>query len=122
MGASVAVRNAMLSAVVATHLSLHSADPGDTGANELSGGSPAYARKAVTLGAAADGVRSVASLPTFDVPAGAVVSHWSLWNGSTWAWGGPFLDDEGLPTTEPYNNQGFYTPKEVTLPLQTPDA
>jgi len=29
-------------------LSLHSGDPGSTGANEISGGSPAYARKTVT--------------------------------------------------------------------------
>ena len=31
---------------VQSHLSLHTAYPGDAGANEVAGGSPAYARKA----------------------------------------------------------------------------
>ena len=35
-----------------THLSLHTATPGTTGASEATGGSPAYARKAVTFNAA----------------------------------------------------------------------
>jgi hypothetical protein len=35
-----------------THLSLHTASPSTTGANEATGGSPAYARKSVTFNAA----------------------------------------------------------------------
>lgn len=46
-------KNTMLDALTVTHASLHSADPGATGTNELAGGSPAYARKAVTVNAAA---------------------------------------------------------------------
>lgn len=42
-------KNAMLDhlASIAKFASLHSADPGDNGANELSGGSPAYERRPV---------------------------------------------------------------------------
>lgn len=47
-------RNAMADAEAAriTHLSMHTGNPGTTGANEASGGSPAYARKPVTFNAA----------------------------------------------------------------------
>ena len=49
-----AAKNAMLNAEGTTHLSLHSAWSA-TGANELSGGSPAYARKSAGLAAASSG-------------------------------------------------------------------
>lgn len=65
-----------------THASLHSAYS-TTGTNELTGGSPAYARKAVT-GAAASG-RSKVFTPAaaFDVPSGATVAWVGRWNAST---------------------------------------
>ena len=42
-------KNAMLDALgaLAVFVSLHDGDPGESGANEIAGGSPAYARKAV---------------------------------------------------------------------------
>lgn len=63
----------------AARASLHSAYPGATGANELAGGSPAYARKAIAWGAAANGQKTLAAAVTFDVPAGDVkwVGFWS---------------------------------------------
>lgn len=121
MGATTAVKNAMLDAVTVTQMSLHSADPGVTGANEISGGSPAYARKAVTLAAAANGARSVASMPVFDVPGGVTVSHWALWNGSTFLWGGPLKTAGGASTSETWTNQGTFTPTAVSVTLDTPD-
>lgn len=121
MGATTAVKNAMLDAVTVTQMSLHSGDPGTTGANEISGGSPAYARKNVTLGAASGGVRSVASPPSFDVPGGVTISHWGLWNGSTFLWGGTLKNAGGSATTEPYTNQGTYTPYEVSITQTTQD-
>jgi hypothetical protein len=51
-----------------------SADPGtgtDFTGTEATGGSPAYARQAVTWGAAASGVKSNTNAMTFDVPAGS---------------------------------------------------
>jgi hypothetical protein len=54
--------------------SLHSAYSA-SGANELTGGSPAYARKALTWAAAASGAKALAAtLPTWDVPAAGVVA------------------------------------------------
>lgn len=50
--------NAMLDAIGITHVSLHSGFPGTGGANEISGGSPAYARGAITFGAAAASERA----------------------------------------------------------------
>lgn len=72
----------------ATHASLHSADPGTTGANEISGGSPAYARKALTWTAGTvDG--QVTATAVFDVAASQGVTHAGLWDALT---GGTFRD------------------------------
>lgn len=68
-----AAKNAMLDAEGTTHLSLHSAWSA-TGANEISGGSPAYARKAATFSAASGGSKALSAPLTFDVPAGATVA------------------------------------------------
>lgn len=62
--------------------SLHSAYS-STGANELTGGSPAYARKAATWGAAASGVKSLSSSMLFDVPAGGSAGWVGFWDAST---------------------------------------
>ncbi len=65
-----------------TYLSLHTADPGQSGASEVTGGSPAYARKLTTWGAAnASGV-ATGSQVTFDVPAGTI-THLGFWSAVT---------------------------------------
>lgn len=75
-------KNAMLDGQVFTQASLHTAFPGTTGANEVSGGAPAYARKAIAMGAAAGGQRTQAAPVTFDVPATTV--RWvGYWNAGT---------------------------------------
>jgi hypothetical protein len=74
-------------------LSLHSADPGTTGANELSGGG--YARKTTTWGAGAMGSggdagkgKVVGSAQTFDVEAGDTAAWLGVWGaGPTFRWG-----------------------------------
>jgi hypothetical protein len=89
--------------------SAHSADPGTTGtANELTGGSPAYARKAITWASATSAAPSVkalaATFPTFDIPAGSTVSFigfWTLVTGGTY---GGCID----VTDEAYVGQGTY--------------
>src|SRR5690606_22130326 len=58
-------------------LSLHTAFPGSTGANEVTGGS--YARQAVTFGAASAGSRSMSASATADVPA-CTVAWVGLWD------------------------------------------
>lgn len=73
-------RNLMLDALAAaTHASLHGAWSG-TGANELSGGSPAYARQALAWAAAASDSKSITGTETFDVPPGATVAFVGLFS------------------------------------------
>lgn len=59
--------------------SLHTAYSA-TGANELTGGSPAYARKAITWSAASGGSKASSSSPVFDVPPGTTVAFVGLWS------------------------------------------
>lgn len=77
-----AAANAGLNSIAAlvTHLSLHDGDPGATGANEVTGGSPAYAREAVTWGAAASREVDIASAVAFDVPASTTVYWVGMWS------------------------------------------
>lgn len=68
--------------VGATHGSLHTAYS-STGANELTGGSPAYARKAATWGAAASGAKATSASMVFDVPAASTVRWVGFWDAVT---------------------------------------
>ena len=61
--------------------SLHTAFPGTTGANEVTGGSPAYAQKAITMNASSGGSRSLNAAVTFDVPA-CTVKWIGFWNST----------------------------------------
>lgn len=82
-----AAKNAMLDAEPSTHVSLHSAWSA-TGANELTGGSPAYARQAATWDAAASAERALSAVVEFDVPAGATAGWAGRWTALT---GGTFM-------------------------------
>lgn len=77
-----AAKNAMLDAIGITHLSLHNAWSA-SGANELAGGTPAYARKPVTLAAAAAGSKAASTQPNFDVPANETVRWVGYWTALT---------------------------------------
>lgn len=77
-----ATKATMLDALTFTHASLHTAFPGTTGANEVTGGAPAYAPKAITINAASGGSRSLNAAVTFDVPA-CTVKWASFWNSGT---------------------------------------
>jgi hypothetical protein len=81
-------------------ISLHTADPGTTGASEATGGSPAYARKTTTwTGGASDG--SVAgSEVTIDVPAGTY-THWGVFTS-----GGTFVAGFALSSSVVLGAQG----------------
>ncbi len=93
--------------------SLHSADPGTTGASELTGGSPAYARKAVTWNAAATSNLDQANAPVFDIPGGATVAHVGYWSGDTTP---VFLGSDPV-TAESYAAQGTYTLSDSDISL-----
>lgn len=96
-----ATKNSLATAYAALgdRVSLHTASPGATGANEATGGSPAYARKQTTWGAAS-GSTVAGSEVTFDVPAGTY-THWGLWSS-----GGTFIDGGALSASVTLSAQG----------------
>lgn len=96
-----------------THVSLHTADPGTTGTNEVSGGTPAYARKAIAFSAAAAGVADSSNAPAFDVPAGTTVTHIGFWDALT---GGNFLGSGDI-TDEAFAAQGVYTLNDADITI-----
>jgi hypothetical protein len=76
----------------------------DTG-TELTGGSPAYARKAVTWTASVAGLIRPNADHEFDVPAGASVAEWRGYNALT---AGDDYEGEDVDL-EDFTNQGTYT-------------
>jgi hypothetical protein len=85
-----ATKNACLDSAVAgapgtaLFLGLHTT-LGQSG-TEVTGGSPAYARKAITwqaAGAVVQGAKDITAAVTFDVPAGTTVRNVGLWSLST---------------------------------------
>jgi len=99
--------------VAVAYASLHAASPGESGASEVTGGSPAYARKAITMGAAATGSMAASNQPVFDVPAGTTVTHVGFWSAVS---GGTFLGYADV-TDESFAGQGTYTLTSATLDL-----
>ena len=84
MAMTEALRNALLDqgrTNLTFFASLHTAAPGTTGLNEVSGGS--YARVAVTYSAASGGQMQISSTATLNVPAGTTVTHVGLFSAST---------------------------------------
>lgn len=108
--------NAATSAAI-THAGLHTAVPSEGTPNEVSGGSPAYARKALTFeavaGTEAAGSLDVSNQPVFDVPAGTTVTHVGFWSAST---GGDLLAYAAV-TNETFAAQGTYTLTDADLHL-----
>jgi hypothetical protein len=90
------------------YVSLHTAAPGATGANEATGGSPAYARKALTFNdAGLEGPLGVSQPATvgvawgsaiFDVPADTFTDYglWSAVSAGTFRGSGPIPVDGGV--------------------------
>ncbi|GAA4059852.1 phage tail fiber protein [Actinomadura miaoliensis] len=111
-----AAKNLMLDELgsVAVFASLHTADPGTTGAAEVSGGSPAYARKAITWNAAAGGNLDSSNAPVFDVPGGTTVTHFGLWSAAS---GGTFYSGGQLSANETFTAQGQYTLTDADVNL-----
>ena len=117
MGFTDAVKNAMLDLIdetggsqSITHVSLHTADPGTTGANEVTGGS--YARVAVTWGDAASGIKANTGDLEFNVPSGTTVTHvggWSASSGGTFRGGGEVVDGNGDAVEQEFTLPGTCT-------------
>jgi hypothetical protein len=108
-------KNLMLDALAAaaTHVGLHTAVPSTGSPNEVSGGSPAYARKANTWNAAAAGTLDNSNAPVFDVPAGTTVTHVGFWSASS----AGTLYAYAAVTNETFGAQGTYTLTDADLDL-----
>lgn len=106
-GLSSAGRAVMMTAWAgeAVYFSLHDADPGDTGANELSGGSPAYARQAGAWDDPAGTELVQDGEVVFDVPPDSDVEYWGAWSAAS---GGTFYGSGPLDEPESYNGQGQF--------------
>ena len=89
-------------AAAGTFISLHTASPGVTGANEVTGGS--YARVATTWGGAS-GSADAGSQVTLNVPASTTITHFGIW---TLGSGGQYLGGGALPNSEAYTGAGTY--------------
>ena len=86
------------------YLSLHTDAVGGGSANEVTGGSPAYARKAATWGAASAGSKALTNQPVFDVPA-VTVRRVGFFSAVT---AGTYFGDADI-TDEVFAAQGTYT-------------
>lgn len=88
----------------ALYAALFTADPGTTGTagNEVSGGSPAYARKLITWGAAANGV--ITGSVTFDVPNGVTLNFAGVCSAAS----GDNLLDRVAIASQQFSSQGTY--------------
>lgn len=102
---TVTQRNTLATAygTAATHAALYTTAPGGSAGTEVTGGSPAYARKALTWGAASGSVVTVTV--TFDVPAGTTVVGAGVHTAIT---AGTYLDG-GAVTSQAFATQGTYT-------------
>lgn len=95
MGTSSTARgNAAADAIVSgtTHVSLHTGDPGATGANEATGNG--YARQSITMGAASGKTTSNTNAPTWTASGGnlggGALTYYGLWDsvsGGNFLWG-----------------------------------
>lgn len=108
---STTAKNAMLDALTPDAVSLHAADPGTTGANEVTGGTPAYGRQAATFNAAANGERAMAAAEDFTGPANGAVTHFGVWAGATFLGGGAITGDLA------FNAEGAYRLTGATMHL-----
>lgn len=84
-------------ATTGTHISFHTADPGSTGAGEISG-----TRAATTWAAANNGSRA-GSQVSAAIPAGTTVTHWGIWSAAT---NGTFLYGGALSAAETFGSAG----------------
>lgn len=108
-------KNLMLDALgaVAVKASLHTADPSTNGANEVTGGSPAYAKKTVAWSAAGSGTMNLDGTAVFDVPA-CTVAYVGFWDTTATTFYG-----SADVTDEVFAAQGTYTLTDADLDLNT---
>lgn len=110
------LKNAMLDAAASGTCALVISYAGLANASgvELTGGTPAYARKAVTFAAGNAGAKAISGTYTFDVPAGGVVAQVNYYAAVS---GGSPLATDATITQETYAGQGTYVLTSGTISL-----
>ena len=112
MGFTTTTKNSMLDSQTVDLCSLHTGDPGVSGtSNEVTGGTPSYARVAATFNAASTGERLLNADVTFDVPA-CTVAYVGFWNSA-----GPVFKGSQIVTSEVFAAQGQYKLNGTTTKL-----
>lgn len=86
----------------ALYAALYTTAPGGSAGTEVTGGSPAYARKSISWGAASGGV--ITGTVTFDVPTGTTVVGAGVHTAIT---AGSYLDGAAV-TSQAFASQGTY--------------
>lgn len=96
-------------AAVVAEVSLHSADPGTSGTDEVTGGS--YERQVPTFNAATSASVAIDSILTFEVPGGGTVVSWvGLWDAAD-----VFLGGIQLNTSETFEGEGQFAVTSLTI-------
>ncbi|WP_242890289.1 phage tail fiber protein [Actinomadura litoris] len=106
MALTSATRDTMLDQLnaLATHASLHTADPGSSGTSEVTGGS--YARVAITWSSSSSGTKAITASVTLQIPAGTTITHFGLWSAisaGTFRGGGALTASQSYPTGGTYD-------------------
>ena len=94
-------------------ISAHDGVPGLTGANEVTGGAPAYARNPATYNAASGGSMALSGTETLDIPAATDVTWLGIWDALTT---GNFLGEVSI-AQESFGSQGTLDVTALTLDL-----
>ncbi|MBK9087499.1 MAG: hypothetical protein IPL80_19905 [Sterolibacteriaceae bacterium] len=106
---NVTMRNALATAygTNAPYGACFTADPGtaDAATNEVTGGAPAYARKALSWGAAA--ASAITGSATFDIPSGTTVTYFGVCSTNVAA--AATVRDSVAVTSQAFASQGTYT-------------
>jgi len=100
------------------YVSAHTATPGLTGANEVTGGTPAYARQLAGYNAASGGSMALTATETLDIPSGVTVSFLDIFDAVT---AGNFLGQVDI-ADEVFGSQGTLDVTALTLALDQDPA
>lgn len=102
-----------LNALDINFVKIHTGDPtADGSANEVSGGT--YAGQTITWTTATGGNLDSSNTPTFDIPAGTTVTHYSLWSGGS---AGTCLATGALSASESFTGAGQYRLTDADINL-----
>lgn len=104
------LRNTAYTSPTTVYLSLHTADPGLTGANEVVGGS--YARQACAFDAAASKATQNAAAESFTAMPAVTVTHVGIWDAVS---AGNFLWGGALAASKVVNSGDTFTIADTDL-------